>query len=113
MKRSLIWPFLVTKGNYKMNQPVKLTKEYIQSLIISDQYHTFEGTTLTLCVLKTKNGATITGESYAARPEDFNTVTGQEESYKKAFQTLWDFEGYLLKQKLYEFQKSLETDIGM
>lgn len=96
-----------------MTKLVKLTKEYIQSLIRSDQYHTFDGTTLTLCVLKIKNGATITGESYAARPEDFNEQIGQEESYKKAFKTLWDFEGYLLKQKLYEFQKGLETDIGM
>ena len=104
---------IYNKENSMTQKHPKLTKEYLQSLIISDQYHTFEGTTLTLCVLKLKNGATITGESYSARIEDFNAVTGQEESYKKAFQTLWDFEGYLLKQKIYEFDLSLRTDIGM
>ena len=96
-----------------MSDYPKITKEHIESIIKSDQYHDFQDTTLTLCVLKLKNGATITGESYSVSPENFNAQTGREESYKKAIAKLWEFEGYLLKQKMYEFQLGLEKDIGM
>lgn len=91
----------------------KITVEHLNSIIKKDQYHTFDGNTLTICVLTLKNGTVVTGESACVSPENFCMKTGQEIAYKNAFEKLWSLEGYLLKEKIYEFDQGLKTDIGM
>lgn len=90
-----------------------VTPEHLKSIIERDHYHTFERNTLTICVLELKNGFSVTGESACASPENFDQMEGQKYAYENAFEKLWVLEGYLLKQKLYEFQLGLEKDIGM
>lgn len=90
-----------------------VTSEYLKSIIVKEQYHTFDGNTLTICVLTLVNGFTVTGESACASPENFDKSLGQKYAYENAFNKLWKLEGYLLKEKLYQFKRGLEIDIGM
>ena len=59
---------------------------------------------LTFCVLVLKNGFTVTGESACASPENFNEEIGKKIAYENARDKIWQLEGYLLKEKLYQAQ---------
>ncbi|WP_233630129.1 Gp49 family protein [Burkholderia gladioli] len=57
---------------------------------------------LTFCVLVLRNGFTVTGESACASPENFDAEIGRKIARQNAVAKIWRFEGYLLKQRLYE-----------
>lgn len=78
----------------------RITPEHIDSVIVNEQYHVFEDTTLTVCVLTLKNGFTVTGESAAASPENFDKAIGQKIARENARNKIWALEGYLLREKL-------------
>tara|TARA_R110000868_G_scaffold125265_3_gene331020 strand:+ start:4316 stop:4615 length:300 start_codon:yes stop_codon:yes gene_type:complete len=84
-----------------LNAP-RLTPELIEAAIVSEQYHVFDGTTFTACLLKLKNGYTVLGESACASPENFNAELGRKIARENARNKIWQLEGYLLKQKLSE-----------
>ncbi len=58
--------------------------------------------TLTFCILTLENGFTVTGESACASPENFNEEIGKKIAHDNAREKIWQLEGYLLKQRLYE-----------
>ena len=80
----------------------RITLEQVENTIESEQYHVFEGTTFTVCLLTLKNGFNVTGESACASPENFNAELGRKIARGNAVQKIWALEGYLLKQKLFE-----------
>lgn len=80
----------------------RITPQRIDEVIASEQYHVFEGTTLTICCLHLENGFTVTGESACASPENFDAELGQKIARDNAKQKIWALEGYLLRQDLYE-----------
>ena len=84
-----------------LNAP-RLTPDAIDAAIAGEQYHVFDGTTLTVCCLTLKNGYTVTGESAAASPENFDREIGQKIARNNARDKIWALEGYLLKQRLSE-----------
>lgn len=57
---------------------------------------------LTFCVLVLRNGFTVTGESACASPENFDEEIGRKIARQNAVNKIWQLEGYLLKQRLYE-----------
>lgn len=57
---------------------------------------------LTFCVLRLKNGFTVTGESACASPENFNAEIGRKIARDNAVNKVWMLEGYLLKQQLHD-----------
>lgn len=57
---------------------------------------------LTFCVIVLKNGFTVTGESACASPENFDPEIGRKVAYENARNKIWELEGYLLKEKLYQ-----------
>ncbi|WEI17129.1 Gp49 family protein [Acinetobacter proteolyticus] len=57
---------------------------------------------LTICILTLENGFTVTGESACASPENFNKLLGQKIAFENARNKIWQLEGYLLKEKLYQ-----------
>ena len=57
---------------------------------------------LTFCVLTLKNGFTVTGESACASPENFNAEIGRKIARENAREKIWQLEGYLLKQRLFD-----------
>jgi len=78
----------------------RVTPELINSIIVDEDYHIFPGTTVTVCVLKLKNGFTVTGESACASPENFDLELGRKIARENARQKIWALEGYALREKL-------------
>ena len=93
---------LVRKGK---NAP-RLTPDMIDDAIQSTQYHIFSGTTLTVCAITLMNGFVVTGTSAAASPENFDAEIGKRISFNNAREKIWELQGYLLKQRLYETKQT-------
>jgi hypothetical protein len=82
-----------------LNAP-RLTPDLIDATIVKEQFHVFDGTTLTVCCLTLKNGFTVTGESACASIENFDVELGQKIAKQNAREKIWSLEGYLLRDKL-------------
>jgi hypothetical protein len=80
----------------------RLTPEHIDNTIYSEQYYVFPGTALTVCALTLTNGFNVTGESAAASLDNFNEEIGRKIARENARDKIWQLEGYLLKQSLYQ-----------
>lgn len=89
---------IVSKG---LTAP-RVTPLSIESVIIGEDYYVFPGTTLTICLLKLRNGFNVTGEAACASPENFNAELGRSIARDNAKQKIWSLEGYLLRQRLTE-----------
>lgn len=85
-----------TKG---LNAP-RLTPDLIDAQIVSEAYHVFPGTTMTVCALTLKNGFVTIGESAAASPENFDKAIGERIARDNARNKIWALEGYNLRTKL-------------
>lgn len=79
----------------------RITPQRISDVIVSEQYHVFDGTMLTVCVLTLRNGFTVTGESACASPENFDAEIGRKIARENARQKIWALEGYLLRETLH------------
>lgn len=86
-----------------LNAP-RLTPAHIDATIESEAFYVFPGTTLTVCCLTLSNGFTVTGESAAASPANFNEEIGRKIARDNARAKIWMLEGYLLKQRLFTGQ---------
>lgn len=82
-----------------LNAP-RLKPADIDATIVGEDYHVFPGTTLTVCCLKLRNGFTVTGESAAASPENFDVDLGRKIARDNARNKIWAFEGYVLRERL-------------
>lgn len=82
-----------------LNAP-RLTPALIDDTIVSEQYHVFPGTTMTVCALKLRNGYIVSGESAAASPENFDQAIGRKIARENARNKIWALEGYLLRERL-------------
>jgi hypothetical protein len=88
-----------------LNAP-RLTPNLIEDTIASEYYHIVPNTTITLCVLTLNNGFTVTGESAAASPENFDEEIGRSFARDNAKNKVWMLESYLLKERLYNDQSN-------
>ena len=82
-----------------LNAP-RLNPAMIDAAIVSEQYHVFPGTTMTICALTLRNGYIVTGESAAASPENFDQSIGRKIARENARNKIWALEGYLLRERL-------------
>jgi len=80
----------------------RITPSDIENAIIKEQYHVFDGSTFTSCLLTLKNGFNVHGESACASPENFDAELGIKIARDNAKNKIWALEGYLLKQRLFE-----------
>lgn len=78
----------------------RITPDHIESVITSEQYHVFDGTTFTSCLLTLRNGFTVHGESACASPENFDPGLGRKIARDNAKNKIWMLEGYLLRENL-------------
>jgi len=79
----------------------RITPAGLDAKITAEQYHVFPGTTLTVCCLTLANGFTVTGQSAAASPENFNEEIGRKIARADAREKIWMLEGYLLRERLH------------
>ena len=82
----------------------RVTPDHIESVIVSEQYHVFQGTTFTSCLLTLKNGFTVHGESACASPENFDAELGRKIARDNAKNKIWMLEGYALRERLHNAQ---------
>ncbi len=80
----------------------RLTPDLVESVIVSEEYHVFPGTMLTVCCLTLKNGFNTVGHSACASPENFDAEIGRTIARRNAAQEIWALEGYLLKERLHQ-----------
>ena len=78
----------------------RLTPDSIERTIIGEQYHVYEGTTFTGCLLTLANGYTVHGESACVSASNFDEEIGRKVAREDAKRKIWALEGYLLKQIL-------------
>jgi hypothetical protein len=79
----------------------RITPADLDAKIAGEQYHVFPGTTLTVCCLLLQNGFTVTGQSAAASPANFDEEIGRKIARADAREKIWQLEGYLLREHLY------------
>lgn len=79
----------------------RLTPADIDRVIVGEDFHVFPGTTVTVCLLTLKNGAKAIGHNYGSidtSQQDWKM--GKTEARKMAINTVWELEGYRLRQEL-------------
>lgn len=77
---------------------MKLTPEYIESLVQDETYSRPSGGTLTICVLTLRGGSQVTGESNVITPDNFDADLGRKYAREKAISRLWELEEYHVKR---------------
>jgi hypothetical protein len=82
-----------------LNSP-RISPERIDAVIVGEDYHVFPGTTLTVCCLTLRNGFTVTGESAAVSPENFDVEIGKKIARSNARDKIWALEGYALRERI-------------
>lgn len=60
-----------------------------------------------ICELTLENGFTVRGEAAVVHPKNFNQEIGEKISYENAVKQIWQLEGYLLQEKLFNEGVSL------
>ena len=84
-----------------MNIP-RLTPAHITEQVVAHEFHEFEGTTVTVCLLTLRNGAKVIGYNYGSiDPEQQNWEQGKNVAYSMALEKAWELEGYLLRDFLH------------
>ncbi|CAM5787488.1 Gp49 family protein [Ottowia pentelensis] len=84
-----------------MNDAPRVTNEQIDNLIVSEKYHRFPGTTVTVCCLTLRNGFNTIGESACVTASAFDEEIGRRIARANAREKIWALEGYLLRQMLH------------
>ena len=80
----------------------RITQESIKSRIDGVRYIRPSGTTMTICIIRMVTGFSVTGQSACVDPANFNVSKGEEIAYENAFDKLWELEGYLLAERIYQ-----------
>lgn len=57
---------------------------------------------VTLCVIILENGFKVEGVSACVDPTNYNEEIGRKCAYENAFEKIWQLEGYMLRQAMYE-----------
>ncbi|WP_313281658.1 Gp49 family protein [Delftia tsuruhatensis] len=109
-----------TSADYADCGPSRVTPDDIQREIVGEHYFTAEQGArhpdaqnpldfgdipgnlglLTFCVLRLRNGFTVTGESACASPENFDAAIGRCIARANAVQKIWPLLGFRLRDKL-------------
>jgi len=78
----------------------KVTKEDVQAKIAGVEYFTMPDGRTTIAHVTLRNGFTVRGESACVNAVNFNKELGEQYALEKAFDKIWELEGYLLAEQL-------------
>lgn len=84
-----------------LNAP-RLSPELIDSVILSESYVILPSGKSMICELMLRNGYAVRGESSVVSKENFDEAIGRQISRANAREKIWQLEGYLLQQRLWE-----------
>ncbi len=86
--------------------PVKVQASDIQSKIKQTTYTLLPDGRTTVCQITLENGFTVNGSSACVVKEEYNQALGEKYAFEKAFDNIWELEGYLLAEKRYQASKA-------
>jgi hypothetical protein len=84
-----------------LNAP-RLTPTLIDGCITETTYTVLPSGKVMVCELTLVNGFTVRGEAATVSKENFNDEIGKTISFKNAREKIWELEGYLLQQRVFE-----------
>jgi len=76
----------------------KLSREWIESQILSEEY-IVRGERFMVCILYTKGGYYVTGESAPINPAEFSDELGRKYSREEGVSKIWRIEGIIHRKK--------------
>lgn len=79
----------------------RVTPDLIASVIVGETYTKLPSGRTLICELTLKNGYTVRGESSCVSIENFDLDLGKKISREDAKNKVWQLEGYLLKEQLF------------
>ena len=80
----------------------RLTPQDVDDTIKSETYTTLPSGKVMVCELTLRNGFTVRGEAAVVSKANFNEEVGRKISRENARNKVWELEGYLLQQRLYD-----------
>lgn len=80
----------------------RVTLDHVNDVIVSEIYHLFPGTTVTVCLLHLRNGFTVLGESACVNPANFDPEIGKKLAREDAKRKIWALEGYVLAERQFD-----------
>lgn len=89
----------------------RLTSPQIDDQIVSEQFHVFPGTTLTVCCMTLRNGFKTLGHSEAVSAENFDRKLGEDIARKHARDQIWQLEDYRVRSHLYAEEQSAQQGL--
>ncbi|MDD1450830.1 Gp49 family protein [Sphingomonas sp. H160509] len=84
----------------------RVTDDHIDSVIVDRMFRRLTATLL-ICVLTLRNGFTVTGESACASPANYVQAIGERIAFDNARDKIWLLEGYLLRERQYQLNKTI------
>lgn len=79
-----------------------VTLEGITAKIVSETYTTLPSKKVLVCELVLENGFSVRGEAAVVDPQNFNLEIGKKISKSNAVNEIWQLEGYLLQEQIYQ-----------
>ena len=80
----------------------RLTPQDVDDAIKGETYTTLPSGKVMVCELTLRNGFTVRGEAAVVSRANFNADIGMKISRENARNKIWELEGYLLQQSLFE-----------
>lgn len=82
--------------------PNRVTVADMQAKVKSSTFVLLADGRTTVCQITLENGYTVTGTSSCVSKDNYNQALGEKYAYEKAFEEIWELEGYLLRQRRFE-----------
>lgn len=82
----------------------RITEEHVDACIYRKEFYVFHGSKVTVCCLTLQNGFKVLGSSACVDPKNFNKEKGEEIAFNKARAKIYDLEGYILQEQMYQDQ---------
>lgn len=74
----------------------------IDAVIIGETFTTLPSGKVMVCELTLRNGFTVRGEAATVSKENFDEEIGKKISRQNARNKVWELEGYLLQQRVFD-----------
>lgn len=79
----------------------RITETHVKNKIADVTYTNLPSGKVMVCEITLINGFTVRGEASVVSVANFSESIGREISYKNAINKIWELEGYLLQERLF------------
>jgi hypothetical protein len=83
-----------------------VTEQHLYDTVRAVQFWQPENSTLTVCAAQLQNGSYVVGQSACVSEVNFDANIGKDIAYKNAVDKIWELEGYLLRERIFQEMKN-------